>query len=67
MSSDGNGFTAKEILIDMDKKIDRILVDHETRLRGSEAAIYRLKGALFLVVVLIPLGVALIVTYGPKR
>ena len=67
MTSDGNGFTAKEILLGMERKLDRILEDHEARIRSSEAAIYRLKGALFLMSVLIPLGIALIVTYGPKR
>jgi hypothetical protein len=64
---DPNGFSTKEIVVRMEAKIDYVLADHETRLRNTEAAISRLKGALVLMTVLIPLGIALIVTYGPHH
>lgn len=34
--SDGNGFTNKEILVRLEQKVDKILDDHENRLRGLE-------------------------------
>ena len=67
MSVDANGFSTKEIVVRMEAKIDYVLADHEVRLRNTEAAISRLKGALILMTVLIPSGIALIVTYGPHH
>lgn len=65
MSTDGNGFTAKEIMVRMEAKIDVILADHELRIRNNEGAISRIKGALILMTVLIPTGIALVVAFAP--
>lgn len=32
----GNGFTTKEILVRLEEKVDKVLDDHEKRLRGLE-------------------------------
>lgn len=32
----GNGFTNKEILVRLEEKVDKVLDDHEKRLRGLE-------------------------------
>jgi flagellar motor component MotA len=36
MSGEGNGFTNKEILVRLEAKVDKILDDHERRIRILE-------------------------------
>lgn len=61
----GNGFTTKEIVIRLEQKMDNILADHEERLRNAEGAISRLKGALVLMTLILPVAVALVVAFVP--
>jgi len=34
--TNGNGFTTKEILVRLEDKVDRVIADHENRLRSLE-------------------------------
>lgn len=61
----GNGFTTKEIVIRLEEKMDDILADHEERIRSSEGAIFRIKGALVLISILLPVALALLAVFVP--
>lgn len=44
--ADGNGFTNKEILIRLEEKVDKVLEDHEKRIRLLEKFRYGIPASL---------------------
>lgn len=58
--TESNGWTTKEILLRIEKKVDEQLADHEDRIRSGESSISRLKGALAVIALALPIvaGVA---------
>lgn len=48
---DGNGFTNKEILLRLEEKVDKILADHERRLRFLEKVAWGLPVSLIAAVI----------------
>lgn len=46
MAEDGNGFTNKEILIRLEQKVDKVLDDHEKRIRLLEKFKYGIPASL---------------------
>lgn len=70
MTGEGNGFSNKEILLALDKKVDEGFekleklineghTDHEKRIRRTEQVIARLYGMAAFIVVALPLVVTL--------
>lgn len=58
--SDGNGYSNIQILERLEKKVDKVLEDHEARLRFLESGHNRLRGAVALLSFLLVVAGALI-------
>ncbi len=61
--TNGNGMNTKDLVLLLHEKVDRVLVDHEARIRSAETSVSRVKGAIALLALLVPIAAGLIAVY----